>query len=123
MYRKLLLIAVAGALIGTAGARTIEMLDGAYEATLNEVTLPGGAAGTLIFRPSCSSCEPRVHTVDSDTTYHIGPARRALPLAEFLAQVAELRQLTGSEQAIAVGIFYSLDTNRVTRIRVYPPAP
>ena len=120
MYRRLLLIAVAGALIGAANARTLEILEGAYEAVLSEVTLPGSAAGTLIFRP-CPSCDPRVHTVTGSTTYHIGPSGRPLPLAEFLAQVEELRQGPGGAQSIGIGIFYSLETDRITRIGVYPP--
>ena len=121
MYRRLLLIAVAGTLIGTASARTLKMLEGGYEAALAEVTLPGSIAGTLIFRPSCTSCAPQVHSVDSGTTYHIGVVGPALPLAEFLVRVDELRDLTGNDQGIAVGIAYSLETNRITWIRVFPP--
>jgi hypothetical protein len=120
MYRRLLLIAVAATLIGAANARTLEILEGAYEAELSEVTLPGGTAGTLIFRPPCDSCDPRVHSVDSSTTYHIGAAGPALALADFLDRVEELRELPGNERSIAVGIFYSLETNRITRIRIYP---
>ena len=82
--------------------------------------MPGGSAGTLIFRPPCASCDARVHSVDSGTTYHIGAAGPALSLEDFLDRVDELRELPGNAQSIAVGIFYSLETNRITRIRIYP---
>ena len=58
MFRRLLLIAAAGMLIATAGARTLEVLEGAYEAVLGDVRFPSGSAGTLTVR-MCPTCEAR----------------------------------------------------------------
>jgi hypothetical protein len=118
MYRRLLLIAAAGALlIGTASARTLEIVEGAYEAALADVTLPGSIAGTLIVR-ICGTCEAKAHQVDSATVY-IGPDRKPKPFAEFLAAVAQLRATPGGEQSTSFAIFYNIETNRVTKVSVH----
>jgi hypothetical protein len=117
MYRRLMLMAVAAVLIGTASARTFEALEGAYEAVLADVTFPSSIAGTLIVK-MCSTCEATALSVDSGTVY-VGTNGRPLPLAEFLESVAALRQAPGGEQGSAVGVYYSLETNRVTRVSLH----
>lgn len=117
MYRKLLLIAVAGTLIGTAGARTLEVVEGSYEAVLADVTLPGGIAGTLIVK-MCSTCESTSLRVDSGTVY-VGADGKQKPLADFLTDADLLRDTAGGERTTGVGVFYELETGRVTRVRLY----
>ena len=120
MFRRLLLIAAAGMLIATAGARTLEVLEGAYEAVLDDVRFPTGAAGTLTVR-MCPTCEARVLQTDATTTYFAVNGGQ-LPLAEFLAAVERIRA-AGDERSSPVGIFYSLETGRVTRVILHGELP
>ena len=120
MYRRLLLIAAAGALIGTASAKTLEIVEGAYEAVLGDVSFPGSTAGTLIVR-MCSTCDPVALRVDSATVY-VGPDKKQKTFADFIEAVAQLRSATGGERTTAVGVFYNVETNRVTRVSLHAGA-
>jgi hypothetical protein len=117
MYRRLLLMAVTATLIGTAAAKTLELVEGAYEAELGNVSFPGSSGGLVIFR-MCPTCESSALPVDSRTLY-VGADGRQKPLADFLDEVARLRAAAGAERSSAVGIFYDLGTRRVTRIRLH----
>jgi hypothetical protein len=121
MYRRLILMTFAAALIGTASARTFEAVEGAYEAVLGDVTFPSSIAGTLIVK-MCSTCEATALSVDAGTVY-LGTNGRPLPLVEFLESAAALRQAPGGEQGSAVFVFYSLETNRVTRVSLHAGVP
>ena len=118
MYRKIatLIIACLVSLSANA-ARTLEILEGSYEAVLQNVTFPASIAGTLIAR-DCLSCDGSSYQVDSSTTY-TGSNGQAMSLQEFNANVAELRELPGANASTAVAIYYSLDTNRITRVALY----
>jgi len=118
MFRKLLLIAVAGTLIGVANARTLEIVEGAYEAVLSDVILPGSIAGTLIMK-MCATCESTSLRVNSDTVY-VGADGREKPLADFLIDANLLRDAADVERSTGVGVFYDMESLRVTRIRLYP---
>jgi hypothetical protein len=116
MIRRLLLIATAGTLISTAGARTLEIVEGAYEAMLGDVQFPAGIAGTLRVR-MCQGCESKVLQTDGTTLYFVADGRQT-PLADFLAEVERVRA-AGGEGSSAVGVFYSLETGRVTRVLLH----
>ncbi len=118
MYRRLFLIAVAGTLIGAANARTLEVVEGAYEAVLGDVTLPDSADGSIVVR-MCGTCSPTRLPVDSGTKY-IGVDGRPKALVDFLADAELLRGATDGEHTTGVGVFYDIETGRVTRIRLYP---
>jgi hypothetical protein len=120
MYRKLLLIAVAGTLIGAANARTIEIVEGAYEAVLGDVTLPESADGNLVVK-MCVTCASTRLEVDAGTIY-IGADGRQKQLADFLVDAELLRDMVGGERSTGVGVFYDIETRRVTRVRLYPNA-
>ncbi|MDX1562481.1 MAG: hypothetical protein R3305_06115 [Gammaproteobacteria bacterium] len=113
MYRRFLLLALATIAVNTAAARSFEMIEGAYEAALGDVTFPASTAGTLIVR-LCGNCDPIAMPVSSSTVYKQGSA--TLPLAEFLNAVAEVRLEPNGNDRTAVSVFYSLDNNRVTRV-------
>ena len=118
MLRRIMLIAVAGVLIGVANARTLELVEGAYEAVLGDVTLPGSADGSIVVR-MCATCTPTRLDVDASTRY-IGADGRQKPFADFLADAARLSAVTDGERTTGVGVFYNLETGRVTRVRLYP---
>lgn len=120
MFRRLLMIAAAGMLIATAGARTLELLEGAYEALLSDVRFPSGSGGTLTVK-LCASCESRALRADAATSYFTANGR-PLSLAEFLADVDRIRA-AGDESSTPVGIFYSLETGRVTRVHLHGELP
>jgi hypothetical protein len=118
MYRKLLLIALASTLFGAANARTLEIIEGAYEAVLGDVTLPESADGSIVVR-MCGTCVPTRLDVDAGTRY-IGADGRQKSFGDFLADAERLRAAAGGERTTGVGIFYEPDNGRVTRIRLYP---
>lgn len=112
------LTAVGALAASQAPARTLEIVETAHEAALGDVTFPTSTAGTVIFR-SCASCDPVALPVSSATRY-IGP-QGPVPLADFLLQMAELRQGATASEAILVTVFRRADDGRVTRIRVAGP--
>ncbi len=100
----------------TAG-RTLELVENGIEAALADVTMPGGAAGTLIYR-TCEACDPESRSVTTDTRYSLGGT--SLPRESFMQEVEQLRQSDAGERTV-VGIFYDRDSGRVTRIALYSP--
>ena len=120
MYRSLLLIAVAGTLIGAANARTLEIVEGAYEAVLGDVTFPESTDGTLVVK-MCVTCVSTRLEVDAGTVY-VGADGRRKPLVDFLVDAELLRDAVGGERTTGVGVFYDIETRRVTRVRLYPNA-
>ena len=110
------LITVAAIAAGTADARDLAMIEGAYEATLGSVTLPQSTAGTTILKP-CPECDSVGIRVDSRTVFQI--AGQSLPLPDFLGLVDEVRGRDGGDASL-VAIYYHLETNVVTAINVLP---
>jgi hypothetical protein len=117
MYRKLLLMAATVLLAGAAPAKTLELVEGGYEAVLGDVSFPGSSAGLVVFK-MCPTCESRALPADARTVY-VGADGRQKPLAEFLDEVAALRATAGGDRTTAVGIFYDLEARRVTRVRLH----
>ena len=113
-----LIAALAAGIAGeAAAARTMEYLEGAYELVLRDVELPATAVGSLTLKP-CAECDPITLRAAPATEYSfIGGA--ALPLRDFLAQVAHLRE-TGRDGSTGVGVFYDLASKRLTRVVVVP---
>jgi len=103
---------------GIASAQSLEVLEGAAELSLSDITFPSGPIGSATFT-ECESCESKTLPVDSGTVY-LGVSG-SVSLADFLDEVAELRT-TEKGQDTFVGLFYSLETNRVTRISLHPDA-
>jgi hypothetical protein len=97
-------------------ARTLELVEGAYELVLADVIMPASTAGTTIFKV-CASCDSIGLPVNASTRYLIDGGELALP--DFLEGVEEIRQATGGDAS--VGVYYDLQTNRVTRIAVVVP--
>lgn len=112
MKRTLLVAACTCLFLDTAVTRTLELIEGAYEARLNDVTLPREPTGTLTVR-MCTACEARSLRLSAETAY-LGPGG-AMPLEAFVADVSALRGTTAGDQA-AIFVFYRLGTNQVTRL-------
>lgn len=117
MYRRLIAIAIACVSLNASAALTLQLVEGAHELFLADVSFPSSIAGNVTFK-TCSSCDTQVLPVDSGTAF-VGPAG-AVSLDEFRATVAELRSMPNGSQTTAVGVFYNLETNRVTRVSLHP---
>jgi hypothetical protein len=117
MYRRLIAIAIASVSLNAGAAQTLQLVEGAYELLLADVSFPSSIAGNVTFK-TCSSCDTQVRPVDSGTEF-VGPAG-PVSLDEFRAAVAELRSAPNGNQTTAVGVFYNLETNRVTRVSLHP---
>lgn len=116
---KRLVIAVAlGLSAAAASAQSLELVEGAAELSLSDISFPNTAGGIVSFT-TCETCDTKRMQVDSGTVY-VGLAG-AVPLAEFLDDVAELRTTEAGRQSF-VGLFYDLRNNRITRIKLYPDA-
>jgi hypothetical protein len=116
MNRIMIPITLACLCMTAVAARTLELIEGAYEAVLADVIFPAHIAGDLIVR-LCPDCEPHVLPVESGTAYigSTGP----MSLEEFLADVDVIRRTPDGNSTTAVGVFYSLETNRVTRVSLH----
>jgi len=117
MYRRLITIAVACVSLNAGAAQTLQLVEGAHELFLADVIFPSSIAGNVTFK-ICSSCDTQVLPVDSGTAF-VGPAG-AVSLDEFRNLVAEIRSTPNGNQTTAVGVFYNLETNRVTRVSLHP---
>ena len=109
--------AVAALCIGAAQARDLDLLEGAYEASLGEVVMPRSIAGTTAVRP-CSSCPTVGLPVNGSTVFQV--SGQSLALADFLLAVDDIHDREGGSSAL-VAVYYAIDTNTVTRINVLPP--
>jgi hypothetical protein len=103
-------------LSGHAASQSLVLLEGAWELTLDKVTFPGIAAGSLIFS-RCDSCQPEAARVTPDTTY--STARGQVTLDEFQQRVTEARVATALEGVVPVTVYFSLESGDVTRVALH----
>lgn len=92
---------------GVSGAY-MEVLARSYELGLDEVTLPAHEASQVVVKP-CRDCDPVVHAVNGETTYHVGVNTAPVSLGELLAAVNDS---AGSMVLVAV----NPNTGEVVRI-------
>jgi len=94
---------------GTAPAK-LRNIENAYEVDTRSVSLPANASGQVVIR-ECQSCKPVVLRVNNGTRYYVG-----LPSSEpvSLQRLRKAAEEAGGERLVTV--FYSLETNVVTRI-------
>lgn len=118
MNRLLILLVLGLSSINIASAQSLELVEGAAELSLSDISFPNSTAGTATFT-ECPTCETKRLSVDSQTVY-LGLSG-SVSLQDFLIDVAELR-MTIEGQDTFVGLFYNLTTNRVTRISLHPDA-
>ena len=111
------LLAAATILIGTAEAREMTLVEGAYEASLGNVTMPGSTAGTVLFR-TCNDCDTTGLRVSSATVFQVSGT--PMTYADFTRAVEAIRQTDGGNGMTLVAIYYDLERTTVTRINVLP---
>ena len=117
MNREILtkLILLLGSVSSAWAYRVLEQSEDAYELMLGEVSLPRGAAGTVIFKP-CADCNTTALRVSAQTTYAVNGA--AFELADFLELADEIRQQDGGNSETAVYIFFDIESKRVNRLHL-----
>jgi hypothetical protein len=109
-------ILLAGMVAGTAHAfRVIEEVENSVELALGEVTLPRDPTGTVQYRP-CATCSTVTHAVSQGTTYRLNG--RALPLAEFLVEVEDIRRRPSVEARAVAFVYFDLNTKDVNRVTI-----
>jgi hypothetical protein len=118
MKRLGIFIALGLASIKIASAQSLDIVEGAAELSLSDITFPNNPAGIVSFS-ECEACESKQIPLDPEATFVgiSGP----VSLDAFLADVAELRTTEAGRDTF-VSLFYNLTTNRVTRIRLHPDA-
>ena len=118
---KKLTFAVVLSLIigGSAAARTLEVLEGAYELTLAEIVMPLSPVGTA-FVTACPTCSSIGVPVTPNTRYEING--RSMPLRDFLEEVAAIRVRSDGNES-GVGLLYDLQTSQATKIFVIAKNP
>jgi len=116
MKRLVILLALGLSSIGIISAQSLELVEGAAELSLSDISFPNSTAGTVSFA-ECEACESKQMQINSETEFLgiSGP----VSFADFLDNVAELR-MTVEGQDTFVSLFFDLSTNRVTRIRLHP---
>jgi hypothetical protein len=116
MQRLALVLAISTLFVAPfSEARTLTLLEHAYEVSLSHLTLPNSEVGTLIFR-ACESCDAVAIRVDTDTRYLTDEGPMAL--SDFRAYVAGLGTPETQGNTI-VGVFRAVDDGRVTRVVVH----
>ena len=116
--KKLTLVTLLG-LASLANAQSsFQLVEGGFELTLADVTLPNSTAGTMIVQ-ECASCDRQSLLVNASTVYRLPTGD--VSLADFRAAVNEL-MLTVDGRETYVSVFYNLQTRRVTRVSLHPDA-
>ena len=105
------LILLLGSVSSSWAYRVMEQSEDTYELILGEVSLPRGAAGTVIFKP-CADCNSTALRVSSQTTYAVNGA--AFELADFLEAADLIRQQDGGNSGTAVYVRFDIESKRVT---------
>lgn len=110
------LAAAALALHAGTAAAALKNVENAYETNALNVALPTGPGGRVTIR-ECAKCKPVLLRTDGATRYFVGNGATA-PVS--------LKQLANAAAADTAGarlltVFYSLDTNVVTRIVLGAP--
>lgn len=116
MMKPIVVMALALAMASAASARTLELLEGAYELRLADIRMPRSPVDTAAFR-TCESCKTQALTATVRTRYEIDGRRYELP--DFRELVTKIRQRDGGNGSTGVGIFYGLESNQITRIAVF----
>jgi hypothetical protein len=100
-----------------APAQSLQLVEGAYEASLADVAFPRTPFGTILIG-LCGDCEQQTVPTDDDTRY-VG-SHGEVSLTVFLAEIGEMRQSEESVRKTMVNVYYSLDTKRATRVSLSP---
>jgi hypothetical protein len=115
MTRQILATIALLLLIETAGAvRVIEQIERPVELTLGDITFSAGG-GTISFS-ECATCGLSTHRLTDSTVYEVNA--RALPLAEFLGVIEEIRDRPNGDARTVAAVFLDLASGRVTRVEV-----
>jgi hypothetical protein len=114
-------LAVALSLGAVRPAAALEMLgwtEEAIEAHLNLAEMPANDTDAVRIN-GCPGCATITKRVTPATRYFLG--RTEVPFADFRAAVAEVRAShTGAENTL-IGVFFSLESDLVTRIIMRAP--
>lgn len=109
---------VLGLSVTAVSAQSLELVEGTAELSLSNISFPNTAGGFVSFT-ACEACDTKRMQVDSGTVY-IGLSGQ-VTLTDFLSDVAQLRATEPGRETF-VGLFYDLNSSRVTRIKLYPDA-
>jgi hypothetical protein len=111
-----LVLLLTGVFAGPAHAfRVIEEVENSVELALGEITLPSDPSGRIQYR-ACATCSAVTHTVSDGTRYLLNG--RALPLAEFLAEIEDIRRRPSVEARAVAFVYFDLNTKDVNRVAV-----
>jgi hypothetical protein len=116
--RILATLALLGLMSSANAFRTIGQPERPYEAPLSQVTLPSNAGGNVIVR-ACATCRVNTHRLADGARFIVDG--RALPFAEFLKAVNELRGNTTASARTVVGVFVDVAGERVNRVEISRP--
>jgi hypothetical protein len=111
----MLILVAALAFTASASAqvpRVIRSLEKSYELAFGDVVFPTTAVGSVNIEP-CENCPRVLHSVTPTTVYLHNDIQ--LSFDEFQKLLADRRS---TSRPTYVGVYYSVDTNLVTRIRV-----
>jgi len=107
---------VIAALASSAQAvRVIEQVERPVELALGELALPTDATGQVTYR-ACPTCALESHSLTQDTLYNLNG--QAMSFEDFLAGIDEIRAMPSVEARAFAGVFFDVNTERVTRVIV-----
>ncbi len=109
----LTLALLLGSISSAWAYRVIEQNEDAYELMLDEVSLPRGETGSIIFKP-CAACTTALLRVTTATTYFVNGEPLEYP--DFLEAMEEIRRLHRSNRKTGVVVYFDIESRRVNRL-------
>ena len=116
--RILATLALLGLMSSANAFRTIGQPERPYEVPLAQLTLPSSAGGAVIVR-ACATCRINSHRLADGARFVLDG--RALPFADFLKAVNELRGNPSASERTVVGVFVDVAAGRVNRVEIRRP--
>ena len=99
--------------VNAAAVRVMEQPEDAHELRLGEVSLPGNAGGSVIFK-ACSECRTTALRVNEATVYEVDG--QLVDLKTFNELAKAFRGRRGGGVDTAVYVFFNVDSRMVTRL-------
>lgn len=113
MVKTLLIFSALATTVAAHAARVLEDVERSFELALAHVQAPAGATGAVTFR-TCAECRTSIRRVTAATCYFVDG--REVDVAAFARTVSAIRATQEGAAATLVGLFYDVESQRITRI-------
>ena len=96
--------------------RVLEAMENGVELALSDLRLPTSDTGNVSYT-ACATCRVTVHRVTPATRYFFNGGE--LAFADFLRVAGEIDAIRNGAETTLAGVFFDIQTGRVTRITLH----